>query len=109
MPSTGMPSASLASMSPTPPVTPCSGGSCPHVVGQQHFATGDRDHVVDADFGDRPLVGHREHPHLTDLVTPELHPHRVFGGRCEDVENASADREFAPSTDHVHPGVGQLD
>ena len=85
------------------------GGSRSHVVGQQHFTTGDRDHVVDADFGDRPLVGHREHPHLADLVTPELHPHRVFGGRCEDVENAAADREFASPTDHVDPGVGQLD
>ncbi len=85
------------------------GGSRPYVIGQQHFATGDRDHGVDADFGDRPLVGHREHPHLADLVAPELHPHRVLGGRREDVENASADREFAPATDHVHPGVGQLD
>ena len=61
------------------------------------------------DFGDGALVGDREHPHLADLVTPELHPHRMLGGRGEDVENAAADGEFAAPADHVHPGVGQLD
>ena len=81
----------------------------PHLVGQQQLAARDRDQAVDADFGNRPLVGHREHPHLGDLVTPELHPHRMLSGRGENVENAAADREFATPTDHVDAGVSQLD
>ncbi len=36
----------------------------PHIVGQQQLAAGDRNQGVDADLGDRPLIGHREHPHL---------------------------------------------
>ena len=85
------------------------GGPRPHVVGQQQLAAGDRDQGVDADLRDRPLVGHREHPHLGDLVAPELHPHRVLGGRSENIEDAAADGEFAAPADHVDPGVGQLD
>ena len=118
MPSTGMPSASLASMSATLPPTAVLGprmlpgqlgGPRPHLVGQQQLAAGDRDQGLDADLGNRPLVGDREHPHLGDLVTPELHPHRMLGGRGEDVEDAAADRELAAPTDHVDAGVGQLD
>ncbi len=85
------------------------GGPRPHLVGQQQLAAGDRDQALDADFGNGPLVGHREHPHLADLVTPELDPHRMLGGRGENVENAAADREFTAPTDHVDAGVSQLD
>ena len=64
---------------------------------------------VDVDVGDRPLVGDGEHPHLGDLVAPELDAHRVLGGGREDVEDAAADRELASLADHVDAGVGQLD
>jgi hypothetical protein len=33
----------------------------------------------------------------------------MFGGRRENVENASADGEFAALADHVHAGVRELD
>ena len=81
----------------------------PDVVGQQQFAARHGDHHVDVDVGDRPLIGDREHPHLGDLVAPELDAHRVFGGGREDVEDAAADRELAALADHVDAGVGQLD
>ena len=84
-------------------------GADPDVVGQQQFAARHRDHHVDVDVGDRALVGDREHPHLGDLVAPELDAHRVFGGRREDVEDAAAHRELAALADHVDAGVGQLD
>ena len=94
------------------PVRGCSagqlGGAGAHVVGQQQFAARHRDHGVDVDLGDRALVGDREHPHLGDLVAPELDAHRVLGGRREDVEDAAAHRELAALADHVHAGVGQL-
>ena len=64
--------------------------------------------LCDVDLGNRALVGDREHPHLADLVTPELHAHRVLGGRREDVEDAAADGELAALADHVDPRVGQF-
>ena len=118
MPSTGMPSASLASMSGTLPGTLVArsrvlggelGGPGPDVVGQQQFTARHRDHRVDVDLGDRALIGDGEHPHLGDLVAPELDADRVLGGRREDVEDAAAHRELAALADHVDAGVGQLD
>ena len=95
------------------PARGCSAASStarvPDVIGEQQFAARHGDHDVDVDLGDRPLVGDREHPHLGDLVAPELDAHRVFGGRREDVEDAAADRELAALADHVDAGVGQLD
>ena len=85
------------------------GGPLPHVFGEQQFAAADRDQRVDRDLGYRPLVGDGEHPHLGDLVTPELDAHRVLGGRREDVQDAAAHRELAAAADHVDAGVGQLD
>ena len=79
------------------------------VVGQQHFPARHRDEGVDADLGDRTLIGDGEHAHLRDLVAPELDAHGVLGRRREDVEDAAAHRELATLSDHVHAGVGQLD
>ena len=118
MPSTGIPSASLASMSGTLPGTLLScvgmlggkfGGPVTHVVGQQQFPARHGDHRIDGDLGDRALVGDGEHAHLGDLVAPELDAHRVLGGRREDIENAAAHRELAALADHVDTGVGQFD
>ncbi|CDO90544.1 hypothetical protein BN973_04940 [Mycobacterium triplex] len=85
------------------------GGPRPHVVGQQQFTAGDRDEGVDLEVRDGPLIGDGEHPHLADLVAPELDAYRMFGGGREDVENATADGEFAAPADHVDAGVGQFD
>ena len=92
MPSTAMPSASLASMSLTLPVTWFSSPRgvlrqqlrrvLPHLGGEEQLTARQRHNTGfgDVDLGDRPLIGHREHPHLGDLVAPELHPDRMFGG-----------------------------
>ena len=55
------------------------------------------------------VVGDREHPHLADLVAPELDAHGVFGRRREDVEDAASDCELSALADHVDAGVGQFD
>ena len=100
------------------PVTVFSAAGCcpassrrarPHIVGEQQFTARDREQRVDVDLGNRALVGNREHPHLGDLVTPELDPDRMLGGRRENVEDAAAHGELAAPADHVDPGVGQLD
>ena len=80
----------------------------PNVVGEQQFAAGHGDHHVYVDVGDRPLIRDREHPHLGDLVAPELGPDRVFGGGWEHVEDSAAHRELPTLADHVDPGVRQL-
>ena len=80
-----------------------------HFVGQQQFPTGDRDHHVDVQLGDGTLIGDREHPHLGDLVAPELNPDRMLGGRREKVEDAPAHRELTAPRDHVDPVVGEFD
>ena len=85
------------------------GGAVADVVGQQQFAARHGDQRVDVDLGDRPLVGDGEHPHLGDLVAPELDAHGVLGGGREDVEDAAAHRELAALADHVDAGVGQVD
>lgn len=65
-------------------------------------------HGGGVDLGLAALVGHRERPDLTDLVAPELDPHRVVGGGREHVENASADSEFATAAHHVDTLVGHF-
>ena len=105
-------------MSPTPPVTPCSGaGWCPansaarartsSVSSSSRQATATTVSTVISGI-DRWSATENIRISL-DLVAPELHPHRMLGGRRENVENATADREFAALADHVHPGIGQLD
>ena len=107
MPSTGMPSASLSSISAS------SGWRCgqvagplPDVVGEQQLAARRRPQPLDR--GQRALVGDGEAADLLDLVAPELHPQRVLLGRREDVEDAAADGELAPLGDQVGPGVGDV-
>ena len=78
-------------------------------IGQQQFATCHGDHRRDVDIGNRALVGDREHPHLGDLITPELHPYRMLGGGREDVENSSSHREFAAARHHVDTRIGKFD
>ena len=117
IPSTGMPSASLASMSPTLPETRFSSAtrsasSAPARPGPRRSAGTPgtaRRRRCRPRSRNGTLIGHREHPHLGDLVAPELDPHRMFGRRREEVENAAADCEFAAFAHHVDAGVGQLD
>ena len=118
MPSTGMPSAILSSISATPPVTRLSsrGASATNSAArertssvEQQFPAGHGDHHAGVEFGDGALVGDREHPHLGDLVAPELDADRMLGGGREDVEDAAAHRELAAPGDHVDPAVGQFD
>ena len=118
MPSTGMPSVSLATMSPTVPVTRFSpvGRASASTLARARTSSvsntsrhGTAIRVVELDLGDRPLVRDREHPQLGHLVAPELDAHRMFGGRREHVQDAAADRELAPLADHVDARVGQLD
>ena len=85
------------------------GGPVADVVGEQQLPARHGDHRIDGDLGDRALVGDGEHPHLGDLVAPELDAHRVLGRRREDVEDAAAHRELAALADHVDAGVGQVD
>ena len=85
------------------------GGAVADVVGEQQLAARHRDQRVDVDLRDGPLVGDGEHPHLRDLVAPELDAHRMLGGRREDVEDAAAHRELTALADHVDAGVGQVD
>ena len=80
-----------------------------YFVGQQQFAAGHGDDRTDFNLGYRALVGDGEHPYLGDLVAPEFHPHRMFGGGREDVEDPAADRELAASAHHVDAGVGEFD
>ncbi len=117
MPSTGMPSAELGQHVGHASRHVVAGSRVfgrelerahPDVVGQQQLAARHGDHHVDVDVGDRALVGDREHPHLGDLVAPELDAHRVFGGGREHVEDAAAHGELAALADHVDAGVGQL-
>ncbi len=106
-------------MSPTLPVTPvvvAAGASATSSAARARTSSvssssrqGTAITRLDVDLGNRALVGDREHPHLGDLVTPELDAHRVLGGRREDVEDAAAHRELAALADHVDARVGQLD
>ncbi|CFR36550.1 Uncharacterised protein [Mycobacterium tuberculosis] len=90
---------------------PCGqlGGPRPHVLAQQQFTAGEGNQCVNVDLRNRALVGYREHPHLGDLVAPELDPHRMFGRRGKDVQNPAAHSELAAPADHIHPGICQLD
>ena len=89
------------------------GGQCgcasAHFVSQQQLTARHGDDRADLDFRDRTLIGDREHPYLSDLIAPELHPHRVLGGGREDVKDAAAYRELPAAAHHVDPGVGQFD
>ena len=50
-----------------------------------------------------------ENIHLGDLVAPELHAHRMFGGRRKDIQDAAADSELAAlAPAPCRPGVGEL-
>ena len=80
-----------------------------HLLGEEQFATGHRQHGGDLQLRDGPLIGNGEVAHLADLVAPELHTHRMVCGGTEDVENAAAHRELATAGHHVHPGVCELD
>ena len=105
MPSTGMPSASLSSISAS---SGCSlgqlarPGPAPRSVSSSSRHGGAHSRV---DRLDGALVGHGEGADLLDLVAPELHPQRVLLGGREDVEDAAAHGELAALGDQIDPGV----
>ena len=106
MPSTAMPSASLASMSATPgSSTASAAGPRPDGVGEQQLAAGRRPQTVLGDL-EAALVGDLEPADLLDGVAPELHPDGVLLGGREDVEDAAAHGELAPALDEVGARVG---
>ena len=105
MPSTAMPSASLANMSANPGSSPASSRARARTrVGEEQLAARGGPEAVLGDL-EAALVGHLEPADLLDRVAPELDPDRVFLRRREDVENAAANRELAPPFDEVGPGV----
>ena len=106
MPSTAMPSASLASMSADPgQLAGELSGPLADGVGEEQLAAGRRPQAVLGDL-EAALVGHLEPADLLDRVTPELDPDRVLLGRREDVEDPAADGELAAALDEVGPRVG---
>lgn len=54
------------------------------------------------------MVADGEFADLIDLVAEELHAQRPLSGGREDVDDAAAHGEFAPSRDHVDARVGEF-
>ena len=110
MPSTAMPLAILSGQLHQLRARP-GRGAAPDVLVQQQLAA--RRCPQPVDLLQRALVGDGEGADLLDVVTPELHPHRVLLGRREHVDDPAADRELAPLLDEVDactprpPGCGR--
>ncbi len=108
MPSTAMPSASLAKTSRSSGYAVCSSASAAArartAVVEQQLAARRR---VQPALGhlEAALVGDLEPADLLDGVAPELHPQRVLLGGREDVDDPAAHGELAAALDQVHPGV----
>ncbi len=56
----------------------------------------------------RALAGHREGPHLIQLIAPEVEPHRDIVLSREHVHDAAPDRELPSGLDPIGRGVPEI-